>query len=101
LRPPIAALKILPSHSRTGLYRSRHRQNFRLALGVLTTAKKYFSLGRISGFGLVTNFGLLRVAIAPKSALHSRRSRRPKTSETYQRSNQGIAIIFSMTRVHS
>jgi len=61
-----------------------------------------------SSQGIATIFGLLRVAIAaqaapvpactvrviaPKSALHSRRSRRPKISVTYQRSNQGIAII--------
>jgi len=32
-------LKILARRSRTGLYCSRHRQDFRLALGVLATPK--------------------------------------------------------------
>ena len=39
LRTPIAALEFSANRSRTALYCSRYRRKFRLALGVLATAK--------------------------------------------------------------
>jgi hypothetical protein len=51
LRTPIAALKILARRSRTCPYCSRHRQDIRLALNVLATAKKFHLSGSKPWFG--------------------------------------------------